>query len=278
MISSTPGLWPKLMPEINMEPFPKKEDGIVDAGDRDVLVRIGTLLNARFPKSRKLYVMGSGVGYGERPSLGDNTKINCVRGPLSAKALDLPESYAPIDAGVLVNRFLPDAPKVKYKFSYMPQISSGVKCPGVWEKICHELDFGYLDPTYSVDTTIRNIRETEVLLTESMHGAIIAEALRVPWIPIVTRQEILPFKWQDWCYSINEQYEPVHVSPIYEKYRESLFRNMKEKISINKSMSMLKRASQTQPTLGKLEVLNSKSKYLLEKIEQFKKDYKNEVQ
>ncbi len=271
-----PWLWPKLMPEIDMEPLPKKEDGIVDAGDKDVLVGIGTLLNARFPKGRKLYVMGSGVGYGELPPLGDNTKIYCVRGPLSAKALDLPESYAAIDAGVLVNRFLPEAPSVKYKFSYMPQISSVVKCPGVWEKVCNELGFGYLDPTYSVDQTIQNIRETEVLLTESMHGAIIAEALRVPWIPIVTRQEILGFKWQDWCYSINEEYSPISVPPIYEKYKDSFLRNMKEKLSIQKAKSMLIKASKNKPTLGKESVLNSKSEYLLEKIELFREDYKNE--
>ena len=53
-------------------------------------------------------------------------------------------------------------------------------------------------------------------------------------------------------------------------------RNMKEKLSIQKAKSMLLKASKNKPTLGKESVLNNKSEYLLEKIELFREDYKNE--
>ena len=39
-----------------------------------------------------------------------------------------------------------------------------------------------------------------------MHGAIVADTLRVPWIPVRTNPKILPFKWLDWCQSVKLPY------------------------------------------------------------------------
>ena len=43
---------------------------------------------------------------------------------------------------------------------------------------------------------------------------IVADALRVPWIPLVTSPRILSFKWQDWCQSIELTYQPQFVPPL----------------------------------------------------------------
>jgi succinoglycan biosynthesis protein ExoV len=46
-----------------------------------------------------------------------------------------------------------------------------------------------------------------------MHGAIIADYFRTPWIPVKISRKILDFKWHDWCESIDVQYEPVLLQP-----------------------------------------------------------------
>ena len=62
------------------------------------------------------------------------------------------------------------------------------------------------------------IAQTEVLLAEAMHGAIVADALRVPWIPLCTSARILNFKWLDWCASLNLDYRPSFLSPLIGAY------------------------------------------------------------
>jgi len=253
-----PWLWPKYFKDLTFFDCAKKEDGILKAPDKELIVGIGSLLNERFPIAKKCYVLGSGVGYGKPRDFDDSVEVYCVRGPKSASVLGLDKSKGIIDPGVLVNKFITNEEVKRYKYSYMPQISSVVKCSGVWEKICNDLSFGYLDPLHSVDETLKRIQQTEVLLTESMHGAIIAEALRVPWIPIVTRQEILSFKWQDWCESIDLEYKPIQISPIYEPWKNSFARDVKAKLSHRKAKEQLKKTASIRPTLGKESTLNAK--------------------
>ncbi|MBV5343049.1 hypothetical protein JZU68_05375, partial [bacterium] len=47
----------------------------------------------------------------------------------------------------------------------------------------------------------------------AMHGAILADALRVPWYPITNSTEILHFKWHDWFRSMNID-KDLHLLPI----------------------------------------------------------------
>lgn len=42
-----------------------------------------------------------------------------------------------------------------------------------------------------------------------MHAAIIADAFRVPWVPMVTSPQINTFKWLDWTSTIEQRYTPI---------------------------------------------------------------------
>ena len=267
-----PWLWPQYFTELSFFDCAKKEDGVYDAPDKELLVGIGSLLNERFPIAKNTYVLGAGVGYGKPREFDDSVKIYCVRGPKSAKVLGLDKSKGIIDPGVLVNKFIKTEEQKHFKFSYMPQITSVIKCSGIWETVCNDLDFGYLDPLHSVDETLKRIQQTEVLLTESMHGAIIAEALGVPWIPIVTRKEILSFKWQDWCESVNLEYNPIQISPIYEPWKPSFLRDIKAKVSHIKARNELKKAVLIKPTLGNEAVLKAKISELDDTLMTFQED------
>jgi succinoglycan biosynthesis protein ExoV len=42
-----------------------------------------------------------------------------------------------------------------------------------------------------------------------MHGAILADTLRVPWIPVITSPIINVFKWRDWTMSLGLDYRRI---------------------------------------------------------------------
>jgi succinoglycan biosynthesis protein ExoV len=116
------------------------------------------------------------------------------------------------------------------------------------------------------------INHTEVLLTEAMHGAIIADSLRVPWIPIVSNPSILSFKWDDWCQSLSLEYQPVYIKRLHHPRHKSdllqplrITRNWtRQKMS---EFELRKIAKNSQPYLSNDNIINAKTRELEEKIE-----------
>src|ERR1019366_6854573 len=53
----------------------------------------------------------------------------------------------------------------------------------------------------------------KLVVAEAMHGAIVADTLRIPWIAVECSPEILPFKWVDWCQSMDLPYKPFQLLP-----------------------------------------------------------------
>ncbi len=202
-------LWPQLIPHL------------LDDDERAAFVGIGTLLNERLlrdtPRAQKRAVFSTGAGYGDAPPLGADDRVYCVRGPLTAAALGLPRQAAVTDGALLLRRlWKPSSPK-RVPFAYMPHI--GEIADRAWASVCVEAGFGYIDPRWPTERVLGAIGETDVLLTEAMHGAIAADALRVPWVAVTTRPDILPFKWEDWCRSIGVAYQPVHLDSLHNPRR-----------------------------------------------------------
>ncbi|MGB3190269.1 MAG: polysaccharide pyruvyl transferase family protein [Limnoraphis sp.] len=204
-------LWPQLLP------------GFFDEDETTAFIGIGTLLNQflsqRVPQAKQLIIFSTGVGY-EQPlkTLDKNWKLYCVRGKLSAQKLGLSPDLAITDGAILTRRLYQPSPQKNYRFTYIPHIHHATFAGQIWQRICEQIGFRYLDPRSSVDEVLSTISQTEVLLAEAMHGAIIADTFRVPWIPIITSPRILPFKWQDWCSSIDVQYYPYFLSPLIKSY------------------------------------------------------------
>jgi succinoglycan biosynthesis protein ExoV len=118
------------------------------------------------------------------------------------------------------------------------------------------------------------IAETEVIITEAMHGAIIADAFRIPWIPVRTHQEILDFKWKDWTSSVCVEYKPKSIVPLFdledELAREKRARSwIKQKIAAVQLSSIARFARTTLSNEKRLDYLLSS---LERKLETFKRD------
>ena len=66
-------------------------------------------------------------------------------------------------------------------------------------------------PVAKPRSVIRAIAQSRLVIAESMHAAILADAFRVPWIAVSTSHSINSFKWQDWAATVNVAYKPYHV-------------------------------------------------------------------
>jgi Polysaccharide pyruvyl transferase len=90
--------------------------------------------------------------------------------------------------------------------SFMPHIISAYS--EQWSDIANDAGLHYIDPRDSIDKILQEIRESELLLTEAMHGAIVADAFRVPWIRVQSGERHAPtFKWLDWTESLGINHE-----------------------------------------------------------------------
>ncbi|MEL6326241.1 MAG: polysaccharide pyruvyl transferase family protein [Cyanobacteria bacterium J06626_23] len=211
-------LWPRLLPNF------------FDDNATTRFVGTGTLLNQRLPErthqANRVVIFSSGAGY-ESPlrQVPDHWQIYCVRGPRSAQQLGLPDKMAIADGGLLVNQcFQPVDAHACKGASFIPHIHHANYAQPEWELLCQGANIRYIDPRWPVEQVLQAIGESSVLLAEAMHGAIVADALRVPWVPIVTSPRILRFKWLDWCDSMGLPYRPQYLAPLadYPRYGRGL--------------------------------------------------------
>ncbi len=195
-------LWPRLIP------------GVLDDDGRVIFLGIGTILNDLVPDAAHKIVFGSGVGY-RRPlaTIDQSWTFYCVRGPLSARALGLPPETAVTDAAALIRLIdLPVETKV-HEASYIPHWMSGEYWN--WRETCTAAGLQYIDPMGDFESVVRDIRRSKVVYAEAMHGAILADALRIPWVAVRAYRHVLRFKWIDWCSSLGLDYRPVRLLPLY---------------------------------------------------------------
>jgi len=183
--------------------------------DRDVKLRqktilygIGTILSKSNADPGLKIIFGSGVGYGEFPRLTEEWFPYCVRGPKTAEALGLPQTCAVTDPAILVADFF-GRKTGRSGIAFFPHESSLRRVP--WKKYCDWLGLEFISPRWSVAKVNRLIATAKFVVSEAMHGAIVADALRVPWLPIKMNSSILEFKWEDWCYSMDLDYQPVNL-------------------------------------------------------------------
>jgi len=185
-------LWDRYLPELK------------DSGD-GLLMGIGTLLDQDLPKERPLIVFGSGAGYGSVPDLSD-VDVRFVRGPKTANAIGMP-GRGITDPAILVHGLI--EPKPVRDVAFVPRWTVVTGEPDLADKLAQHGIFT-VDPTWEVDRVLREIAGTRLIVTEAFHGAVVADALRIPWIPVYAEVTHF-FKWFDWTASMGMHYDPVAV-------------------------------------------------------------------
>ena len=210
-------LWERLMP------------GIWDDDERHSFSGIGTILGPEMQLDRKWTIFGSGAGYGEVPAGvgGKNWDIVCVRGPLTATILNLPRELAVSDGALLIRaleEFQPVPEAERKGIVFMPHHQA--LSAGDWKQACDLAGIEFISPHDDSIQTLNRLRHAKLVIADAMHAAIVADTVRVPWVPVVTSLEISTFKWLDWTMSMNLPYNPIRLpqSTPQEMIRsESLF-------------------------------------------------------
>ncbi len=187
--------------------------GFLDDDDRDLFLGVGSILWPHLPKSAMKHVIGSGWGgYSGTPDVSDGSwNFVWVRGPITARQLGLSPESAITDAAVLLRETPVPPPKPGQGPAFMPHFESTMR--GTWERACKLADITYLDPRADPGVLLGEIRGAPLIITEAMHGAIIADAFRIPWIGIVPFFPQHRMKWTDWAQSLDIELRPVTLPP-----------------------------------------------------------------
>jgi len=196
-------LWPTLL-----------GDSFFNTHEDCLFLGVGTILNQKLPKRAEKIVLGTGTGYQRPPKVDGKFSIYSVRGPLTAKALNIPLRKSIGDSAYLclaTDRFkkLLALPK-KYRVSVIPHHQTATTID--WETIGNVGELHFIDPRKEFFQVFEDIAQSECVLTESLHGAIFADALRTAWQPFRMGHRFNMFKWRDWL-------ESIHIElPAFQKY------------------------------------------------------------
>jgi succinoglycan biosynthesis protein ExoV len=169
---------------------------------------------------RKLHIFGSGS------DLTNNKiewlkKFECavhfVRGPLTARNWDCKGKSLTDGALLLYQTSLRDLPNIKSKkVGYIPHHCSSNNAN--FQKICESADIEFIDVrTKNIQKFISQVKSCDYIIAEALHGAIVADIFRKPWVAIKSSAYINEFKWTDWCMSLNLSYAPKSIEPIMTK-------------------------------------------------------------
>lgn len=171
--------------------------------DPDVtLFGIGSILGTGVvEKHGKVLVCGSGSGYGRLGPLDpQRVRISWVRGPLTARLLGLEDEVGISDPAALLS--------VMPRFAGMSRGGGGAifiphrstaQLDMDWDRLGRACDVRVVLPNQAAEKVIDRIVGADMVVTESMHGAIMADAFRVPWAPIRISNQFNDHKWNDWA-------------------------------------------------------------------------------
>lgn len=195
-------MWAEVLPE-----------GILDEREDEIFLGIGSILQHDFPKTARKVVLGSGYGgYTKKPDVHDGTwDIRFVRGPQTAEDLGLSPDLAITDAAILLRGTNLPAPADGIGVAFMPHYESVER--GNWQRVCEVAGIHYLDPTQDPARTLAEIRGADLVIAEAMHGAIVSDVLRTPWIGVKTMHHVHRYKWWDWARSLDIDYAPELLMP-----------------------------------------------------------------
>jgi succinoglycan biosynthesis protein ExoV len=132
----------------------------------------------------------------------------------------------------------------------------------------------YIDPHGSVEEVLRSIASAEVLFTEAMHGAILADTLRIPWVPVQAYKHICGFKWRDWCQSLALDYHPVRLLPLWDDAQcSTVQQRLRRAVSFHANAMALRVLRTTaRPVLSADTHFRSVTDRLMERFQIFRDD------
>ena len=175
-------LWPELFPNF------------AEHRNDTEIYGIGTILCGKVKSAGKRVVLGSGLGYRKPQALDKNWDIRWVRGQLSAKALGIEPKFA-LGDGALLWSELKAAGSQGNAVGFIPHHATWESYD--WQNIAEQAGLLAINPKQSPVHVTNQMRQCRKVICESLHGAIFADALQIPWHATVLAYRFNNFKWKD---------------------------------------------------------------------------------
>lgn len=254
------------------------------SSDEIAVFGIGTILNDKNIKNNNHYarkvIFSSGVGYGQLDTkLDDTWDVACVRGPGSARALGVGLDRAIADGAILLSEIYSKPTIKRSRPVFIPHVNSHLSTGRLLAATADKLDMDYLTPSCNAEEFIQTVASAPFIVTEAMHGAILADTMRVPWIP-VSLHEFNEFKWRDWMDSMGIDGGRVHpLSPRCWDGREggqpvSIVQRLYKRGKGQVLKRNIRRIIATQePLLSQSDVIESKKQALLDVVNDINRNY-----
>lgn len=176
-------------------------------GTGKAFVGIGTMVHDK-NVTEPTVVFGGGCGYHPPPDL-SLMDIVFVRGPNSAEVLGGVKWIT--DPGIIVPKTLGvNTAPIDGKVGFMPRWTTLLWDPTLKERV-ESIGITLIDPMEKdLMVTLSLIGECSVVICGAFHAAVVADAMGIPWIPIVADPNH-SFKWYDWCASKEIPYNPYDM-------------------------------------------------------------------
>lgn len=189
-------LWDELFPDMA-----EKSEGYRIHG-------IGTVLSHEDEKNIRTVVLGSGVAGPNDRAARHSTDFRWVRGPLTAKVFGLSAHLGMGDPAILWSGLQGD--KVSDgPVGFIPHHLTWTSYD--WASIAKDAGMVAINPKQSPDEVAKQIRGCSRILTESLHGAIFADAMGIPWAACVLAHRFNAFKWEDWLATVGRNFSPLII-------------------------------------------------------------------
>ena len=268
--------------------------------DDEYFVGIGSILGLKQHLVGKKHVFSSGYAandsgtYGAVPQIDSSYNVLCVRGPLTAALLKLDPKLAVCDGAVLITEI------DEYKFDELKSTDDILYIPhhksedmySNWEDLCKRAGVTFVSTKDDTKEVLKKIATAKLVIAEAMHGAIIADAYRVPWVAVKSYPFINEFKWQDWANSLKVQFDfnflpslhdpdymgevisrktPLPIPPKALQIMSNLFVGKRERDLI----SQLKTLATSKGFISSDEILNTRKEKLIEILSAFSSSRNN---
>lgn len=179
-------LWPALLPHF------------FDDNPATRFLGIGSILDRRHDGPSLKLVAGSGYGgYEALPRLDESWSIHWVRGPRTARLLGLDPALGLGDPATLVPQALGIQRDAGSDIGFMPHFESAGR--GAWCEAAALAGLRLIDPRDPPAAVLSAMAGCRLIMSEALHGIIVADALRIPWIALRPIVRIHRPKWFDWA-------------------------------------------------------------------------------
>ncbi len=270
-----PWLWPKLIPDF------------FDDDEKTVFIGIGSILGQKtFKDDVKKIVFGAGFvpEYHSRPRItGPDWDVYFVRGPRTAKMLDISNDLGLGDPAILLRTLQEPQPHASSQtISFMPHWESMHR--GNWTEACRLANIHLIDPRNSVERVLHEMQNSKMVIAEAMHGAITADALRIPWVPLLPLNHVHRGKWLDWADSLKiklrwhrlwpSSLKEARLSVLRKAVTGSPFAGVLEKSLTYAAAHRLARLASVAPQLSADHEMNRVTDAMLGKVALLQKNFR----